>query len=207
MTQTLQELLETEDPAWPQLRRWLADAPNGANLWTTPRERGEATLYRLQAPASTTLGAMALYTAGVSVDGGWLRLLGAGGPPLGAGLREWNGLAGKPPALPGGLVVAHDAIGGFYVVNAGALQGEPGRVFYRAPRTWVALGVGYTDFVRWCLEADLDRFYLRLRWEGWREEVRALAPDAALIGEGDARRPVPVRALWRLVVPDSAAEA
>ncbi len=223
MSHTLDALLRTDDPAWPHLRQWLADAPNPASIWTTPRERGEATLYRLQVSATTTLGAMALYTAGVSVDGGWIRLLGAGGAPLGPGLREWNGLSGKPAALPGALIVAHDVVGGFFVVNAGAFEGEEGRVLYRAARAWVDLGVGYTELVRWMLEADLDRFYQGLRWPGWREDLRELPPShgyvfdpdlraqPALGGPGAVERrrriPAPATALWRLVVPASSAEA
>lgn len=222
MTATLDELLRTDDPAWPALRQWLADAKNPASLWTTPRARGEAALTALQVSAQTTLGAMALYTAGVAVDGGWVRLLGAGGEPLGEGLREWNGLAGGSPALPGALIVAHDVIGGFFVVNGGAFPGESGRVLYRAPRAWVELGVGYTGFLRWLLDADLDRFYARLRWEGWRADLRALRPDQGwafepdlreqptLTGEGAIelrrREILPIRTLWRMVVPGDAIE-
>lgn len=212
---TLDELLRTEDPAWPALRQWLADATNPASIWTTPRRQGEAALLALQVSAQSTLGAMALYTAGVSVDGGWMRLLGAGGGPLLDGLVAWNGLDGGPRAMSGGLVVAHDVLGGFFVVNGGAFGGQPGMVFYRAPRTWVDLGVGYTDFVRWVLGADLDRFYNRLRWPGWREDTRALQPDQGFAFEPDllevpdltgehaiearGRRPARSRELWSRV--------
>lgn len=219
MTTTLDELLRVEDPAWPQLRQWLAEARNPASILTTPRERGEATLYRLQVSAATTLGAMALYTAGVVVDHGWIRLLGAGGPPLGDGLREWNGLSGRPAALPGALIVAHDVLGGFFVVNAGALPGEQGRVLYRSARAWVELGLGYTGFVRWTLSADLDRFYTLARWSGWRDDVRALQPHQGFTFDPDLREEplvsgsepieerertaVPMSALWRALVPSA----
>lgn len=213
----LEELLRVEDPAWPAVRGWLAEAGNPTALWTTARPRGEATLLALEVSAQTTLGAMALYTAGVGVDSGWLRLLGSGGPPLGEGLAEWNGLQGGARALPGAMIVALDVLGGFFAVNAGVFGDAPGTVFFRSPRTgrWAHLGLGYTHFLRWALNADLGEFYKDLRWKGWEAEVKALGPDQGiavypylwdqptLAGKGGLahrrREVVPMRVLWDLV--------
>lgn len=213
----LEDLLRVNDPAWPALRGWLAEATNPTTLWTTPRPRGEATVLALEVSAETTLGAMALYTAGVGVDHGWLRLLGAGGEPLGEGLREWNGLGEGARVLPGALIVAHDAMGGFFAVNAGVFGGAPGTVFYRSPRTgrWAHMGLGYTHFVQWCLRSDLGEFYRDLRWTGWEASLKGMRPDEglavypylwdqpALTGAGAIgsrkRSVVPMRVLWDLV--------
>ena len=213
----LSELLRVDDPAWPTLRAWLAGAKNPTALWTTPRSRGEAAILALDVRADTTLGAMALYTAGLGLDGGWLRLLGAGGDPLGDGLVEWNGLGGGARALPGALIVAHDVLGGVFAVNGGAFGGGPGTVFYRSPRTgrWAHTGLGYTHFVQWCLMSDMGGLYQDLRWKGWEAEVGALRPDQGLAvypylwdqpdlsGAGSIkqrrRQAVPIRVLWDLV--------
>lgn len=211
----LSVLLQSDDPAWPTLRQWLADASNGAVLTTTSRERGEQAVFALQASVQTTLGAIARYTAGVSVDQGWLRLLGAGDGQH-PGLREWNGLGVGQVALPGALVVAHDVLGGFYAVNGGGLPGPTGETFYRSPRTleWLSLGVGYTRFVQWALDADLEAFYVGLRWKGWSALTRALSPDEGFAFYPDLhvqpdtrgahaldrrrRDRVPMRVLWEL---------
>lgn len=213
----LEALLQTEDPAWPALRQWLAEASNSAGLLATDRPRGDQTLLALQVSLQTTLGAVGRYTGGVSVDGGWIRLLGAGGPRMQEGLREWNGLDGGRPALPGALIVAHDAVGGFYAVNGGAFAGAPGIVFALSSATasWVNLGVGYTAFLRWALSGDLDSFYGPQRWPGWRAEVAALSLDEALsvqpypwltpLSEAAPmarrrRQPAPLRVLWDLLI-------
>ena len=213
----LEDLLRVDDPAWPALRGWLSEATNPNSLWTTPRPRGEAALLALEVSAQTTLGAMALYTAGVGLDKGWLRLLGAGGPPLGEGLPEWNGLLGGARAIGGALIVATDVLGGFYAVNAGIFGDSIGTVFFRSPRTgrWAQLGLGYTHFLRSVLNAPLDEFYKDLRWKGWDREVQALGPDQGLCvypylwdqpdlsGKGGLahrrREVVPMRVLWELV--------
>lgn len=221
----LADLLHTDDPAWPALRRWLAAAPRPAVVLTTPRREGERALEALQVSAQTTLGAVALYTAGISVEHGWLRLLGAGGDRLLEGLPAWNGLFDGAAAQPGALVVAHDAVGGFFAVNAGAFGGEEGTVCYLSPRVarWLDLGLGYTGFVRACLQGGLDELYRALRWKGWKEDVRALPLDQgfafhpdlwATPGLDDAeaigrrrRTAVPVRVLWELVEDAALAHA
>lgn len=206
---TLAELTRTDDPAWPAVRQWLADAPRPCVVLPVERPRGEATLVALQAPLQTTLGAVARYTGGILVDHGWLRLLGAGGDRLVEGLREWNGLDGLGErAMPGAMVVAHDALGGFYVVNGGALGEPAGTVHYRSPRApgWMDLGLGYTRFVGLALAGELDPLYVGLRWRGWEEVVRDTPSDhgvafgPALWQEPDTGR-VPLECRRRVHAP------
>lgn len=162
------------------------------------------------------LGAVALHTGGLLVDHGWLRLLGAGCERLPGSLLSWNGYEGPAPApqLEGALVVAHDAVGGFFVLDCGGL-GTPDRsVVYAEPDTlrWVDLGGGYSDFLRWATQGDLAGFYADLRWPGWESEVATIALDRGLhfapplwTVEGRAarlepssRRPVPLHELWNM---------
>jgi hypothetical protein len=124
-------------------------------------------------------------------------------------LPEWTA-----DALPGGgaLLIADDAVGGFFALNGGAIAGcAPGSVAYHAPDTlaWEDLGCGYSGFLRWSWSGALADFAADFRWDGWRDEVRALAGDRTmsvvppLWAEGPpiasrSRRPVPVAELWGL---------
>jgi hypothetical protein len=79
-------------------------------------------------------GAVAFETSGLLVDDGWVRLLGGGSSRM-SGLAEWNGLDGRSrvPETQGMCLVAHDAIGGFYALDGGALGEGKGGAYYFAP--------------------------------------------------------------------------
>lgn len=205
--------MDTTDPAWPEVRQLLLDGRNSVEIVPAQRDRGERALVALQMTSRTALGAVALETAVVRIDHGWLRLLGAGG--LAGGLLEWNGLSGEPspdPPLHGALVVAHDVAGGVYALNGGAFaDGRPGDVHFFAPDTlrWEPMGIGYSRFIGWLADGDLATFYEPMRWPGWQPEVEALTSDEGVsiypfpVTAGPptgqrARRAVPMRELWTM---------
>lgn len=186
----------------------LDAAANWVEALPAQRDHGVRALDKLELDDRTTLGAVALYTGGLLVDGGWLRVLGSGHPRLPGSLLDWNGLVGdtRPATVAGALVVAHDLIGGLYAVNAGGLPGEAGHVAYFSLQTrrWEDLGLGYTGFLRWVCDGDLAGLYNDLRWPDWEEDAALLGGDVGLhlwpppwSVEGRdvaavARRPVPM---------------
>lgn len=56
------------------------------------------------------------------------------------------------------------------------------RRFYYAPDTlaWEETGKGYTDFVHFLLNGDLEKFYEGVRWANWRSEVEVLPGHLAI---------------------------
>lgn len=205
----LSELRDVDDPAWPQLADTILDSPS-TEILPVLQSDGEACLQALQVTARSTLGALALHTGGLLIDGGWLRILGGGSPGL-PSLAEANDLssggAAGPPAL---LFVAFDVLGGRFAVNGGGLEGPPADVHYWAPDSlaWESLGVGHTDFVWWSLGEKVAEFYGDLRWDGWAEELSKVRLEQGLsffpplcssesrpIGR-TSRRPVPWSELW-----------
>lgn len=215
MRRTVGELIDARDDAWPQVLEWTGRAPRPVEIIAVePHSLGEATLFALQVTTRSPMGAIALRSGGILVDDGWLRILGAGHPGVGGGLREWNALDGQAPLDPpmsGGLIVAYDAVGGFFALNGGAWGGQPGGVHYLAPDTyqWSALDLTYSGLIRFALLGDLDQFYSAFRWPHWRDETAPLGPDQAIsiypfLGfegqpiESRSRRPVPARELWTL---------
>ncbi|MDP8922577.1 MAG: DUF2625 domain-containing protein [Chloroflexota bacterium] len=202
-----------DDPAWPDVQAWLAASPRPVDVLPVGPGQGERTLQALQVTTRSVLGAVALHTGGLLLDHGWLRILGAGSERLRGSLGSWNGLDGAAPEPPlsGALIVAHDAVGGFFAINGGALGDQTGDVYYFAPDTlaWEDLDKGYSAFVQWAIAGDMDRFYTDARWPGWADELRALSPDYGILvypfpwAQGGpiaerSRKSVPMSELWSL---------
>ncbi len=195
--------LTAKDDAIAWIRATAASSPHPVEILPCTAEAGRRTLEWLQVTTRSPLGAIALHTGGLLVEDGWLRILGAGCARLPRSLESWNG---SPPRLASGRLVADDALGGCF-----AWFDEPRTLHYFAPDTfrWEDLGLGYTDWLAAMLGDGLEAFYVSLRWEGWREEVRELAGDRALLVSPPlvvagpplaerSRRPVPMDEAWGL---------
>ena len=159
---TITELLDRQEPALPLLRGWMDNpAGNGGILLPPVDGVRTATLLRLQVTTRSMLGTLAYETGGVSVADGLVRLLGSGVERSLLRTAEIAGcpLGGRYPDL---IVVGDDALGGLFAINGGRFGADGhGNVFHLAAdeTAWVPLGVGYTDFVAWCLTGDLHRLY------------------------------------------------
>jgi len=175
----LSTLLRGDDPAWPEVRRWLDLSPRSVEILPVDRKQGELNLLHLQASLESALGAVAYETGGIMLDGGWLRLVGSGSDRLRGDFISWNTSSTGYEAFQGGIVVAFDVVGGFFAINAGAFPGELGDIFYFAPNTlrWESLSMTYSHFLYWAANGDLPGFYQSLRWPGWEDEVAALNGD------------------------------
>jgi hypothetical protein len=203
--------LLSADSALPLVRSWIAGATRSVEILPVDRPRSEAVLLALQVTTRSPMGAVALETGGLLIDR-WLRVLGGGGPRMDGDLARWNGLGERPliPARSGSLLVAHDAIGGFFALNGGGLRGDKGEVFYFAPDSlsWEGIDMGYSDWLEAMMSGDLQNFYAENRWDGWQKEVEALSPDDGIAVypplwaaesrpiEKTSRKVVPMLELW-----------
>jgi hypothetical protein len=102
-------------------------------------------------------------------------------PKLNRSLPDWNkgkSLAQFGEASPF-LLIADDAIGGFYLLNGGGLGKDLGKVYYFSPDnlTYEPLGITYSGFLQFCFSSDLEKFYKGLRWTKWKDEVSKLQGD------------------------------
>jgi Protein of unknown function DUF2625 len=195
----LEELLST-DSALPQVRAWIAEAKNHCVVLEPSESRANA-LLRTQVTTGSSMGALVYETGGVLIDQGWLRLLGSGHPQLQRSLPSWN--EGK---ADGFYLIADDAAGGFFALNGGAFGEDIGCVHYWPPDSldWEPIDLGYSQFLHWCLSADLEKFYSSLRWKNWRADVAAASADQCMSfypplwskegsAEGSHRRLVPAQ--------------
>ena len=199
------------EDAWTQVQAWQAASRRPVEILDGRRADGEATLLAAQVTSRSPMGAVALNCGGILIDGGWLRVLGAGNDKIGGGLREWNerlGGARLDPPIGDALIVAYDALGGWFAVNGGRWPDRLGDVRYLTPDAtgWQPFDVGYSGLLEWSMSGDLDTFYKGQRWPRWQSEVASLGTDQAIaypplgfeatpVGDR-TRRAVPAHELW-----------
>lgn len=170
---TLQELINKDDPAFPLVRAWIAEAARPVEILPPSAAREDA-LLRTQVTTRSPMGAVVYETGGILIDHGWLRVLGCGDDRLTRTLPDWNEGRAK-----GFFLVADDAVGGFFAINGGACGADIKNMYYFAPDTldWEPMGFGYSDFLQWACSANLDGFYDWIRWPGWDADVSKLHGD------------------------------
>jgi len=214
---SLHETFAGDEPAWPVVQSWIQAAKNHVEVLSPDDAHREQVLLDTGVTLRSPMGAIVYNTGGLLVDHGWLRFLGSGSPKLSRTLPAWNrGRSSDENGNPRGFwLVADDVIGGFFALNGGGFPGPKTEVFYFAPDTlrWENLGgIGYTEFLNWSFNSNLDKFYEPLRWYGWQSEVSALSGDEALsiypplfTKEGKnisncSRRPCPISEVYDLNV-------
>jgi len=185
--------MESPSRAWPLVKRWIDQATNDVTTLPADPAGGARALEVLEVTERSVLGALAVQTGGLSIDHGWLRVL--GGPAL----LDWR------TQVEGGLIVGHDVVAGFYAVDR-----QDGEVRYLAPDTleWEGTEMGHAAWVHWTLTGDIGAFYEALRWPGWEDDSGPLAPDTGLkvhpppfTREGrliaeSTKTPAPMAELW-----------
>ncbi|HET9448508.1 MAG TPA: DUF2625 domain-containing protein [Steroidobacteraceae bacterium] len=202
---TVDELINVDEPAFPLMREWAAAAVRPVEFLPPSAARRDA-LEQTQVTTRSTLGAVVYETGGILVDGGWLRILGCGNARLTRTLPSWNAGRGE-----GFLLVADDAIGGFFAVNGGAFGSDVQSMYYFAPDAlnWEPMQLGYSDFLQWTFCGELAQFYDWIRWPAWQDDVKTLHGDRSFTfypclftkeGEGGRgrRAVVPVEESWGL---------
>jgi hypothetical protein len=156
----LYELINRDDPGWPVVQQWIAEATNPVEILPPPDDATrERALLDMQVTTRSPMGGIIYESGGIFVDYGWLRILGSGHPRLPRSLPAWNfkrsfSVSGQPPPF---LLIADD----------GTLA-------------WESTHLGYSEFLVWCFRGDLAKYYEDVRWLGWQDEARAVRGDQAL---------------------------
>lgn len=178
---SLDQLINTEDPGWTLAKQWINSSKNIVEILPVDTVKAEDALYKIQVTTSSPMGAIVYMTGGLLIDSGWIRILGSGSEKLNRSLPEWNkGKAynkfGEPAPY---LLIADDAMGGFFLLNGGGLGNDLGKVYYFAPDTleYEPLDLTYTNFLNFCFNNNLDDFYKGYRWKNWKADVAKLKGD------------------------------
>lgn len=184
MIRKLSELIYKEENAWPMIEEWLAKAENHVEVLPNNRVEGEEALLKLQITNRSTMGAIALECGGILIDDGWLRILGSGNENISGNLLSWNNIdkIKIEYSIKNAMIIAYDIVGGVYAINGGAFGDSLKNVFYFAPDTleWEDTEKGYTDFIYWALNGDINVYYKTFRWSGWQEDVSKLTGDQGI---------------------------
>lgn len=178
----VQELINTKEPGWPLVRNWIDSASNKIEVLSCDTSKAKQTLYEAQVTTRSPMGAIIYSTGGILIDNGWIRILGSGSGKLKRDISSWNKgrsftVAGQTPSF---LLIADDAVGGFFAINGGAFGTDLGKVYYMAPNDlkWQPLDLTYSGFLNFCFNGDLKAFYESLRWNGWEKDLQLLNNDS-----------------------------
>lgn len=178
---SLNELINKVDPGWTLVKQWIDAAKNKVEILPVDTAKANDALYKLQVTTYSPMGALVYMTGGLLIDDGWIRILGSGNAKLNRSLPDWN--KGKSfeefgQAAPF-ILIADDAVGGYFLLNGGGLGKDFGKVYYFSSDNleYEPLDLTYTDFLNFCFNYNLDEFYKGLRWKNWKEEVRKLSGD------------------------------
>ena len=103
----MNQLVNTEDSAWPIIQNWLKDATNHTELLPVNKDLAETALYQLQVTTKSPMGALVYGSGGLLIDNGWLRIAGSGHPRLPRDPVSWT----QRPEFAGvrALPIADDA--------------------------------------------------------------------------------------------------
>jgi hypothetical protein len=177
----VQELIDFNDSSWPGIKEWAKSSKNKVEILTANEKEAGDALYKTQVSTRSTLGAIIYMSGGILIDDGWIRILGAGNKKLKRTLPDWNqgktfNKFGEQPPF---LLIADDAIGGFFMLNGGGLGNDLGGVYYFAPDSleFEPLNLNYTQFINFCFNGNLAEFYKNYRWKNWKEDVSKLDCD------------------------------
>src|SRR5215831_10739950 len=87
----LRELINESEPAWPLVLQWISEAAVEVEVLPVERKIAETALLATQVSTRSPMGAVVYNSAGIFIDHGWLRILGAGGHPrFQRSLPAWN---------------------------------------------------------------------------------------------------------------------
>ncbi|QQS51059.1 MAG: DUF2625 domain-containing protein [Bacteroidota bacterium] len=215
----LKDLINTNEPGWELVSEWIGNATNKVEILPKDNDRADSALYQAQVTTRSPMGAIIYETGGIFVDNGWIRILGSGSQRLNRSLMEWN--RNKTyrkfgEQLPF-LLVADDVLGGFFAINAGGLdKNSIGQVFYFAPDnlTWENTNLSYSDFLIFCFQGDLNKFYKGYRWDNWIDDISKMDGNQGMhiipflwTKEGKdinntSKKAVPIEELWGIYFDD-----
>lgn len=178
---SLNELINEADPGWTFVKQWIDAAKNKVEILPVDTAKANDALYKVQVTTRSPMGAVVYMTGGLLIDNGWIRILGSGNSKLNRTLPDWNkGKSFKEfgQAVPF-LLIADDAIGGFFLLNGGGLGEDLGKVYYFSPDNleYEPLNLTYSEFLNFCFNNDLDEFYKGYRWTNWKDEISQLNGD------------------------------
>ncbi|MNK12977.1 hypothetical protein D3C87_310560 [compost metagenome] len=181
----LNELINKDEDAIKLIMVWRNAAKNKIQILENDSLRSNEALFNTQISTRSPMGAIVFHTGGILIDDGWIRIYGSGSEKLNRNLPNWN--KGKTfenfGNKPGYLIIADDAVGGFFLLNGGDLGNDLGKIYYLSPdhNEYEQLDLTYTEFINFCFSGNIDVFYRDLRWKNWEDDFKKLNANEAFM--------------------------
>lgn len=168
--------------SWPDVLTLLSSSSHTVSIEPADLAARNRALEDLQVTTRSLLGAIAWNCGVISIDHGWVRVLGAGfGSVAGAHPQALHDPAGSRTFQ--GVVVAYDVLGGRFAIHGEGLdEVKPGEVTYWGPDSlnWMPLQFGHSELIEFLLSDRLEAFYSDLRWDGWQNATSPVPLDEGL---------------------------
>ncbi|PSK92695.1 DUF2625 family protein [Taibaiella chishuiensis] len=177
-------LINQQENGWALVAEGISKARNKVEVLPVDSAKAKDALYKCQVTTRSPMGAIVFNTGGLLIDGGWIRVLGSGSIKLNRSLPDWN--KGKAftdfGTQPPFLLIADDASGGFFLLNGGGLGKDAGKVYYWPPDdlNLEPMDITYTEFLDFCFNQDLGKFYKSSRWPGWEKDLPTISGDQTI---------------------------
>ena len=181
----LKELINKDEDAIKLIMAWKNAAKNKIQILANDSLRSNEALFNTKVSTLSPMGAIVFHTGGILIDNGWIRIYGSGSEKLNRNLPNWN--KGKTfqnfGDKPGYLIIADDAVGGFFLLNGGDLGNDLGKIYYLSPdnNEYEQLDLTYTEFINFCFSGNIDVLYRDLRWKNWEDDFKKLSANEAFI--------------------------
>ncbi|MGE8427093.1 MAG: DUF2625 domain-containing protein [Sphingobacterium sp.] len=181
----LNELIDKDEDAIKLIMAWRNAAKNKIQILANDSLRSKEALFNTQISTRSPMGAIVFHTGGILIDNGWIRIYGSGSEKLNRNLPNWN--KGKTfqnfGDKPAYLIIADDAVGGFFLLNGGVLGNDLGKIYYLSPdnNEYEQLDLTYTEFINFCFSGNIDAYYKDLRWKNWEDDFKNLSTNEAFM--------------------------
>jgi|JI8StandDraft_1071087.scaffolds.fasta_scaffold87868_1 hypothetical protein len=163
-----------------EILKEVSGANNKVVAYESKNESNKDISKQLGVSESSTFGKIVNFTAGISIDNGWLRLFGGEASENIESIRNWNQIGNdNNSVIDEAIMIGYDVIGGFFAINSGAFNSDLWVIYYYAPDNlaWESLDLHYTDFFHWCLNGDLKKFYESYYWDSYEKELLSVKAE------------------------------
>lgn len=167
---------------WIAIKRSMNESGRKVNFYENESTRSDTIISwaKIDRNLDEDLYEVVMNADGIIVDD-WVHVLGHGTGDNGLSVFVLENLP-DGDIMKGALVVAVDVLGGLFAICRDKSASEYGNIMYLQPEylEWADAEMGYSEFLLWVTNDDLDDFYADVRWEGWRDLSGRVGLDAAI---------------------------
>ena len=146
-----------------EILKEVSGANNKVVAYESKNESNKDISKQLGVSESSTFGKIVNFTAGISIENGWLRLFGGEASENIESIASWNQIGNdNNSVIDEAIMIGYDVKGGFFAINSGAFNSDLGIINYYAPDTlaWESLDLNYIDFF-YCSFWKRNRFFTK----------------------------------------------